>query len=177
MHSFREDNSRAYIQSKCSGAVDFLVTVNTNQALTVLKQAGLQADDNELHTGTGMLPNILLYFVDIGIIERGVNLIKNKERARLVAVDGEQQGQGCHSLFTSGQVLHIAESLKRWHGMVFYTRKVRHVGIFLYVKISLAAERVGFRTREVLVDMRNLLLNVREGFVKDVVSFLLDVVK
>jgi hypothetical protein len=40
-------------------------------------------------------------------------------------VDCEEESQGCNGFLTPRQLLHVSESLHRWHGMILDATKVR----------------------------------------------------
>ena len=78
-----------YIQSQSLGAVRLLISEHTDQTLTALEQTSLQTDDDELHPRTSMFADVVLDLLHVGVIERGVNLIKHEKGARMVGVHGE----------------------------------------------------------------------------------------
>lgn len=55
----------------------------------------------------------------VGVVEGGVDLVQDEKRGRLVAVDGEEEGEGGHGFFAAGEVFHVAEALEGRHGVVF----------------------------------------------------------
>ena len=56
---------------------------------------------------------------DVGVVEGGVDFVEDEEGGGLVAVNGEEQGQGGHGFLAAGEVFHVAEALERGHGVVF----------------------------------------------------------
>jgi hypothetical protein len=58
--------------------------------------------------------------------------------------------------------------------VVLDAREVRRVGVLLDVEVGLPAERVGVGAGEVLVDVRDLLLDVCKGAVEEVEALLFD---
>ena len=77
-----------------------------------------------------MLADIIRDLGHIRIIEGGVDLVQDEEGRRLVAVDGEEEGEGGHGFLAAGEVLHVAEALERGHGVVFDAVEVGLVGVF-----------------------------------------------
>jgi hypothetical protein len=65
-----------------------------------------------------MLSDVVCDPADVGIIECGINLIQDEEGRRLIAVDGKQQSKSRHCLFSARQLVHVSETLHRWHGVV-----------------------------------------------------------
>ena len=77
-----------------------------------------------------MLADIIRDLGHVRIIEGGVDLVQDEEGRRLVAVDGEEEGEGGHGFLAAGEVLHVAEALERGHGVVFDAVEVGLVGVF-----------------------------------------------
>lgn len=67
---------------------------------------------------------------DVGVVERGVDFIKDEEWRRLVRVHGEEESKGGHCLFAAGEVFHVSEALERRHGVVFDAVEIRLVRVF-----------------------------------------------
>lgn len=82
-----------------------------------------------------MLVDVVGDLGDVGVVERGVDLVEHEERGGLVAVHGEQEGQRGHGLLPAGEVLHVAEPLERGHGVVLDPVEVRLVGV-LHVQVA-----------------------------------------
>lgn len=45
-------------------------------------------------------------------------------------MDGKEEGEGRHCLLAPGEVLHVAETLERRHGVILDTIQVGLVGVF-----------------------------------------------
>ncbi len=141
---------KTYIKRQCSRAISTLIPHNPNQRLTILEQARLQRDDDELHSRTSMFTNICRNPRHVRIIERGVDLVQDKERRRLVRVDGEKERQGSHGLLTTREVLHVAETFEGWHCVVLDAIEVWLVGGFdIEVSVTVTSANVR-RTGRVL---------------------------
>lgn len=82
-----------------------------------------------------MLSNILANPCHIGIIQRGVYFVQDEKGGRLVAVDGEEEGESGDGFLAAGEVLHVTEAFEGGHGVVFYPREVGLVTIF-YVEVA-----------------------------------------
>jgi hypothetical protein len=154
--STRRWNGVTHIQRQRLGAVDLLVSKDTHQTLTTLEQTSLQTNNNELHSRTRMLLDIVLDLLYVGVIERSIDLIKNEERTGLVRVHSEEECEGSHRLLTTGKMLHVTEALEGRHGMVFDARQIWAVAV-LDVEICLTSEREGGGAGEILVDVGNLV--------------------
>lgn len=116
-----------------------MIAINADQSFAALEKAGLEADDDELHAGTGVVADVGRDLRDVGVVERGVDFVQHEERRRLVAVNGEQERQSRHRLLPAGEVLHIAKALEGRHGVIFDSVQVGFVAVF-HVEI---ARRVG----------------------------------
>ena len=85
-----------------------------------------------------MLPYIVCNLGDIRIVEGSVDFVQNKKRRGLIAaelfeprmkvlgasrapMDGEKKSQCCDRLFSSRELVHIAEPLHRGHSVVIDT--------------------------------------------------------
>ena len=77
-----------------------------------------------------MLVDVVCNLGDVGVVEGGVDLVEDEEGRGLVAVDGEEEGEGGHCFFAAGEVLHVAEALEGGHGVVFDAVEVGLVAIF-----------------------------------------------
>lgn len=88
----------------------------------------------------------------------------------------EEERQRRHGLLATREVLHVAESLERRHGVVFDAGEVRRVAVF-DVEVGLAAEREGGAAGEVFVDVGDLFGDVRESFVEEVEALLLHLIE
>ncbi|KAF2399595.1 hypothetical protein EJ06DRAFT_59655 [Trichodelitschia bisporula] len=120
----------------CIARIHRLIAHHADERLAALKEAWLQADHDELHTGSGMTFNVCNQLRDICVVERRVHLIKHEERRRLVRMYRKKQCQRSHCLLATGQVLHIAEPLERGHGVILETIEVRLVRV-LGIKIPI----------------------------------------
>jgi hypothetical protein len=93
-----------------------------------------------------MLPYIVCNLGDVRIVESSVDFVQNEKRRRLIAaglfeprtkilrasrapMDSEKKGQRCDRLFSSRELVHVAEPLHRWHSMVVDTAQVRFLRV------------------------------------------------
>jgi hypothetical protein len=83
--------SKTYIKCQSLTTISFLISENTYQTLATLEKARLQTDDNKLHSRTGMLPDVVLNLLNIGIVKRSINLVQNEERTGLIGVNSEEE--------------------------------------------------------------------------------------
>ena len=77
----------------------------------------LQGDHHDVHRAFLTL-DIGGDLADVGVVQGGVNLVQDEEGSRLVAVDGEEQGQGRDGFLSARQVGHRLESFTRSHTVV-----------------------------------------------------------
>ena len=94
-----------------------------------------------------MLADIIRNLRHIGIIQRSVHFVEDKERGRLVAVHGEEEGEGGHCLLAAGKVFHVAETFEGRHGVVFDAREVGLV-FFFDVEVAVCFRREGKLVRD-----------------------------
>lgn len=97
----KEKKESAHIQSQRLAAICPLIPINPDQSLAALKQTGLQTNNNKLHTGAGMLANVIGDFGDVGVVERGVDFVEHEEGRGLVAVHCEEKGKRGHGFLPS----------------------------------------------------------------------------
>jgi hypothetical protein len=107
-----------YIQGQTFRTIFLLVTINPNQRLTLHKKTALQTNDNKLEPRPGIIPDILGHLGDVGVVERGINLIENEEGGGMVRVDGEEKGECGDGFFATGELVHVTESFHGGHGVV-----------------------------------------------------------
>ena len=92
----------------------------------------LQGDHHDVHRAFLTL-DIGGDLADVGVVQGGVNLVQDEEGSRLVAVDGEEEGEGRDGFLSSGQVGHGLEPLARSHAVVVDSLQ-RKVTSFIYCK-------------------------------------------
>lgn len=162
-----------------------LISEYSNKRLALLEETSFQTDDDELESRTTMPTNVIRDFLDVGVVECGVDLIQDKERAGLIRVDGKEESQGGDCLLAAREMLHVAESLHRRHGVVFYSIKVGFVtalhvqvavSILIKTIIKAQAERKDYirspaqgesnAHSEIFVNPSNLLRDMVKGFLK-----------
>ena len=54
--------------------------------------------------------------VDVGFVQRGVQLVQQAKGAGLDLVNGEEQGDGGHGLFAAGKQADVLEAFAGWAG-------------------------------------------------------------
>lgn len=105
-----------------------------------------------------MIVDVVRDTSDIGIVERGINFIQDKERRGLVRMNGKQKSQGGHGLFATREVLHVSEPLQRGHSMVLDAVEVRLVGVLdiqITVQIRFWHSMAGWEKPTLVLPMGN----------------------
>lgn len=147
----------------------FLIPENSHQRLRMLEQPSLQTDDNKLESRTRLATDIIADLLDVIIVESSIDFVEDEEGRGLIGVDGEEEGESGHGLFSSGEMLHVAETLHRRHGVVLDAVEVGLVGVF-HVEVSGTTDGEGGAAGELLVDTLDLLGDVVEGLLEEVES-------
>lgn len=129
-HEKRKEGGKHYIQRQRTTTIRRLIAINPHERLTPLKQPGLQTDHDKLHARPRVVTDVSRDLGDVGVVEGGVDFVKDEEGGGLVAVHGEEEGQRRHGFFAAGEVLHVAEAFERRHGVVFDSVEVGLVGVF-----------------------------------------------
>lgn len=75
----RAIKAETHIKRQRITAVLALVSVDTDQSLTVLEQTRLQTYHDELHTRGGMVVNVVCNSGNVGVVEGCVNFVKHEE--------------------------------------------------------------------------------------------------
>lgn len=161
-----------------------LISEYSNKRLALLEETSFQTDDDELESRTTMPTNVIRDFLDVGVVECSVDLIQDKERAGLIRVDGKEESQGGDCLLAAREVLHVAESLHRRHGVVFDSIKVGFVtALHVQVAVSIFIKTIKAQAEwkdyirspaqgesnahsEIFVNPSNLLRDMVKGFLK-----------
>ena len=76
---------RAYVQSERARAVQLLVAVYTNERVPTLVQGSLETNDDKLERVRRVRADIIGDLGDVRIVQRGVYLVEDEERAWLIA--------------------------------------------------------------------------------------------
>ena len=74
-----------------------------DQGISVGIELLLEGDHHDVH-GALLGLDVRGHFADVGVVQCCVNLVQDKEGSRLVAVDGEQEGQGGDGLLPTGEI-------------------------------------------------------------------------
>jgi hypothetical protein len=152
------------------------VTTDSHQRLTVLVKLILETNHNALKVGLTALCNVVAYFAQIDIVEGRVNLVHDKEGGWMERVNGKQQGQGRHRLFSSTQLLHVSKSFHRRHRIELHSPIVRFVCVF-QAQESVAAKRVLTTLGHVRIDRFQCFINVIVSFIETSGTFRFDLQK
>lgn len=73
-----------YIQRQGFATILHLVAIDSDERLTILEQTLLETDENKLHARPGVLADVVGDARDVGVVKRGVDLVKHEERRWLV---------------------------------------------------------------------------------------------
>ena len=71
-----------------------------DESVRVRVELLLERDDHDVH-GALLALDVGGDLADVGVVKRGVNLVQDEEGCGLVAVDREQESQGCDGLLSS----------------------------------------------------------------------------
>jgi hypothetical protein len=124
-----------HIQCERLARIGTLVSVDADKGLAALEQTSLQADDNELHSRSGVVPDVVGNLRNVCVIQSGIDFVEHKEWRGMIAVYRKQEGEGSHGLLPPGEMFHVPETFEGGHCIVLYAVEVWLVRV-LHVKIA-----------------------------------------
>lgn len=68
-----------YVERQRLAAIRRLISIDPDQRLAFLKEASLQADDDELHAWLSVFADISGDLCDVGIVQSGIDLVEHEE--------------------------------------------------------------------------------------------------
>ena len=136
----------------------------------------LQADDDALKVRLAALTNVVADLAQIDIVQSSINFVHDKERSRMVRMNCKKESQGSYGLFSATQLLHVAESLHRWHRIELETALVRLFGV-VETKVRIAAQWMLATLGHVSVDSLERFVDMLKGFIEALSTLGLDTLK